>query len=137
MPCACELADRAPGAASDLPIGMRDRGTGSAYMPMHADAGTSADCADWRRPGWILFSIVRLSVYGAMMLTFYHLASWMSARPIETLRADVVAGLPAGCPAAVSSHGDYSCVWEGVAADHPKRVAAEALLLTVCCVFLI
>src|SRR5262245_16734566 len=74
---------------------------------------------------WIIAQIV-FSV--AFMLVFFAWAPWLGAQPVSELPADVIAALPAKCPAVVVSHGNYSCFSYGTIRSNPIGFASLTAL---------
>jgi hypothetical protein len=64
----------------------------------------------------------------ALMLTFFAWAPWNGAQPLSEAPPEVVAALPASCPAVVVNHGHYSCYEFGTIASNPVGYAAMTAL---------
>jgi hypothetical protein len=76
---------------------------------------------------WWTFAEIILAV--ALMLVFFSWAPWLGAQPVSEMPTDIVATLPANCPAVTGSHGTYYCFSSGTIRSNPTGFALHTALL--------
>jgi hypothetical protein len=64
----------------------------------------------------------------ALMLVFFSWAPWLGAQPVSEMPADIIAILPADCPAVTGSHGTYYCFPSGTISSNPTGFALHTAL---------
>jgi hypothetical protein len=65
----------------------------------------------------------------AFLRVFFAWAPWLGAQSMAEMPADIVATMPAGCPAVTGSHGAYHCFSYGTISSNPLGFAMHTALL--------